>query len=106
MRRLGHGVEVTEKEKPRTVQQNALYWKWVEAIGNYVGYSRRQLHHMFKKHFLGMDRWQGRNGEWYEEPKSTTELNTKEFTEYLGKVEIYANQAGVMLPTKDYWGYE
>ena len=97
--------EVVIRPKKRSLDQNALYWKWLEIISNDTGYTKDELHDSFRQHFLGSEFKQSIFGDVYPELKSTTKLKKKEFTEYLNKVQVYAAQQGITLPTKQHYGW-
>lgn len=98
--------EVTIKpyKKSRTNNQNALYWKWLTIISEHTGYTQDELHEGMKRNFIGEDIGSDIFGNTYIRAKSTTNLTTKEFTEYMDKVNIFAANEGLVLPSPDYYG--
>ena len=38
----GAKVELTEKKESRTIDQNALYWLWLSAISQDIGYEKEE----------------------------------------------------------------
>ena len=73
-------VDIKRYRKPRTLNQNAYYWKCLEIAGESLGYNREELHDSFRAMFL-TDRSK-------EIPliRSSRLLTTSEFTIYLDKV--------------------
>lgn len=97
--------EVNIKEKKRSLSQNSLYWVYVGYISKHTGYTRDELHHSFKRCFLGEEAKIDIFDKPYISAKSTRGLKKDEFTEYMNKVQIYAAQQGIVLPTKMDLGY-
>lgn len=86
------------KEKiPRTLKANAYYWVAVVGIpAQHFGYSVEEMHEALKWLFLRK----------FEEGKpetvrSTTELSTVEFSEYVEKCRKWAAEEGLVIPDPD-----
>ena len=97
-------------QKARSLEQNALYWKWIEIIANESGYTKNELHSYFKYSFIAIPlfRLAGRDLIPYDigtflmklyevellqtfmSSVSTTSLKTNEFTIYLNEVAKFA----------------
>jgi hypothetical protein len=87
-------IKLAPYNKRRTIDQNKLYWVWLTLLEEETGQPKEDIHAYFKKQFLS--RVATINGKKETLIGSTTELSTKEFTEYLEKV---ANMAA--LPMED-----
>jgi hypothetical protein len=74
-------VEIKIKRKFRSVSQNSLYWYWLGVISDDTGYTTDELHGTFKSMFLTDHTRQ------IPLVRSTTALDTAEFTIYLSKIE-------------------
>ena len=106
-------VRIDQKQDDRTVAQNRLYWLQLNQLRKQTGNSADHLHFTFKRMFLA--RILARDDQGYaemckavkalktEQPDqyaviakqvtrltSTTVLNTKQFSEYLERIEDYA----------------
>jgi hypothetical protein len=94
-------VSVARKRKRRTLNQNALYWKWIGEVVDHVsdctGYEKDEVHEYFKQRFL--------------EPKAieidgfaakrytTTDCDTGEMAKYMDRIYRWASQElGLVLP--------
>jgi hypothetical protein len=92
-------AEIKVWRKVRTVPQNRLYWMWLRCITKEgeSGYTEEELHEYFKKRYLN---WREKEmfGDRLSITKSTTELTTKEFTEYLDKIQMQMGGEGISLP--------
>lgn len=99
-------IEVKEYNPKRSLNQNALLWKWYGIIGKEIGYTPEQLHDACKSKFLGRESKTTVFGEEYETLKSTAELNKKDFSDYMVKIEALAMQYDIKLPSPDYYGLE
>lgn len=76
---------VSEK---RTIKQNSYYWGvYLPLISDQTGDDIHSLHEHFKNMFLKRDQEGTALGEKIELYKSTTELTTKEFTEFINQIE-------------------
>lgn len=93
-------VVVERVKKSRSNAQNAYYWGVVlPEIATHTGHAAEELHEIFKAKYLKKRRlWRG--GE-ITTVKSTTELSTGEFAEYLSNVILEANELGVEVPPAD-----
>lgn len=97
-------VEIKKHNKKRSTDQNALYWSWLTIIGSDLGYSSEELHEALKAKILGVVERKTIFGNTVNEPRSTTTLTTKEFTDYLNAVQSFAMSLGITLPQPDYYG--
>lgn len=92
-------AEVKIWRKKRSLPQNKLYWAWLRCIAKdgETGYTEEELHEYFKKRFLN---WREKEifGDSISIVKSSTELNTKEFTDYLDKIHVLMAGIGIRLP--------
>jgi len=94
-----YSIKITQKRGKRSIDQNALYWMWLTCIEQETGNERNDLHEYFKRYILGAK----------EElifgkkvVKSTTILNTAEFTQYLEKIQQFANvELSITLPNPE-----
>lgn len=107
-------IEIREIKKKRTLDQNGLYWLWLTVVEKESGYTREELHCLFKAKFLRKDvpknliipktmeriNELAGNFEYYDYlpniidviSKSTTELDTKEFAKYLTEIQDFGSQ--------------
>ena len=93
----GLHVIVCKIPEKRSLSQNALYWSWLSIIARETGNDKEDLHFYFRQKFnlttifIGFDV--------VEVGKSTRNLTTQEFTEYLDKVKQFAlNELDINLP--------
>ena len=85
--------DVTAHRRKRSMSQNAYYWGVVVPIfGLEFGYTSEETHQTFRGLFLAYEK----NGEKF--TKSTTELTTVEFEDYLHKVRTFASEHGCIIP--------
>lgn len=118
-------VIIKSQSTKRSINQNALYWDWLKEVQNKIGQDKEDLHFEFKKKFLisilrrddegyaemchAITLLKKSESEQYEavangviRETSTTRLNTKQFTEYLGLIQAYASkELGVFLKSPD-----
>ena len=93
-----------EQKEIRTIPQNKLYRLWLTCISQETGNEVEDLHDYYKERYLEPEirevfgvthkRW------------TTTNLNTVQFSNYLGKIQIQANtelSIKLPLPEEQYW---
>src|SRR5574343_323449 len=90
-------IEIKEYKPKRTNLQNRYYWAIINFISSETGNDRISLHEYFKSQFLM------KIGDYVFNQKidyniSTTELNTKEFTEYIEKISVFISDFGLSIP--------
>lgn len=99
---LTKGLEVWFKKHKaqRSYQQNRLMWMWLDILSEETGHTPLDLHEILKVKFLGTET-RTLGGEQFVIAKSTTTLNTKEFTDYLEKMRDLGNTMEIRLPLPD-----
>ena len=92
--------------KKRSLDQNALYWKWLTIIHNETGQDLDDVHEILMRKFLEPRKvghlaraivTQNENGTPFE-TWSTKRLTTAQFSEYLEKILAWASDFGISLP--------
>lgn len=88
----GRSVEILihRKKKHRSVQQNRYYWLIVTMLSEHTGFTREELHQILKQRFLKTEKVHEDTGAIYEYTRSTTELTTIEYEDYLESVRRFA----------------
>ena len=97
---LGFGkiINISEAKEIRTLNQNRLYWLYMACIEQETGNDADDLHEYFKIKFLGLEAKQVLDGAVYR-GKSTTKLDTKQFTDYIEKIVRFAStELSIALP--------
>jgi len=89
---VGDLLECRNLSKSRTVEQNALYWVFLEFLEKETGNSKELMHEYFKSLFLKRQEViKTAEGEKFiEVVGSTTKLTKREFSEYFNKCINYA----------------
>ncbi len=97
-------IEIKQHRSSRSNAQNRLYWSWVKLIAKEAGYSKDEMHEIFKATFLGVYNltFAGRS---VPVAKSTSKLDVNQFTEYLKKIEEASEFFNVILPRPDDYRY-
>lgn len=101
---LDKAIEVTLSpyRNNRTNAQNRLMWAWLHELEDQTGNDAEALHVFFKARFLGVKDRVVFNMK-LKTTQTTTKLNTKEFTEYLKKIELLASENGYKLSQPHYY---
>jgi len=84
-------IEIGPYKPKRSVLQNRLYWEYMTQLGKHTGHTKDEMSLFFKWKFLGTDQAQI-YGQSFNEVRSTTDLNVKEFAEYLRNIEVFASE--------------
>jgi hypothetical protein len=82
-------IEVREAKDVRTNSQNRLWWKWMQILGDNLGYSKKEIHDIAKYKFLLKEEMI--DGEIHQSLKSTTTLTKSEFNKLTQEVFYWAN---------------
>ena len=84
-------IEIYKWQPVRSREQNKLYWSILTDIERESGQEKESLHEFFKSEFLKDCT------EKFGKIKSTTELNTIEFMEYIMKILKRAAEFGIVV---------
>jgi hypothetical protein len=94
-------VEVKEYKEDRTKAQNRLYWLVIGFMAKELGYTKEEMHFELGDAYLPKHKYTNKKGVERVFPKSTTQLSTKEFTEYLEKIYATGTKLNIVLPRTD-----
>ena len=84
-------VKIEKYRKKRSLNENRYYHGVVlRYISEATGFTGEEAHEVCKNRFLVYKKADKLNGEEFSVTKSTTELNTLEFEEYLEKIRMWA----------------
>jgi hypothetical protein len=96
-------VIVRRPRRSRTDQQNRWYWACVVGIpAEHFGYTVDEMHESFKYLFLRRPEEPGKPVTM----RSTTDLSTKGFTEYVEKCRQWCAEQNIVIPDPDQVDYE
>ncbi len=95
-------VEIKRKREKRSIDQNRLYWLWLNCIMDETGEHKDNLHEYFKQHYLGISEHMVFDKYQVIIARSTTGLDTKEMTDYLNRIQQFAGtELGIILPNPE-----
>ena len=97
----GEEIEIRIKVRTnnRTIEQNSLYWKWINIMSEETGFTKEEMHELIKYKFLKRTSINN-NGVEEVKLKSTTSLTVKEFTKLMDDVLYWSNNTlNINLPT-------
>jgi len=87
-------VVITKVKPIRSLDQNKLYWSWLNCIANEIGETKEYLHDYFRENYLGY-----KIGKLGTSVISTTELDSKQFTDYLENIRTFVrDELNIRLP--------
>ena len=88
----GKIIELSEKKKARTLNQNALFHLWVQVIADHIGYtSIDNCKRDIKRTLLGTKEDANRiTGEIQQVDYKTSEMTTSELSSFMDKMKIWA----------------
>jgi hypothetical protein len=93
-------VTVEPYKRNRSLEQNALYHKWVGIVASDTGDSHNAIHEWAKKEWLA-PRQIEIHGKVIEYMPSTTQLKTLGMSEYMNKFFAWAQTMGIILPSPE-----
>ena len=96
----GSLIEIREIKSKRSISQNALYWLYLTCIEVETGTDRNYLHEYFKEQFIEPKKINvlGKVLEF----RTTTNLDTKQFTDYLNRIVDFAlMELSISMPNPD-----
>jgi hypothetical protein len=103
---IKYTAEFKKFKKKRTLPQNRLYRLWLKVISEETGDDQDSLHRSYKEMFLPLEEIKTRVGTFLIR-RSTTKLDTREFTEYLENIRHHAlsflNIKKLPNPGDQYW---
>lgn len=105
----GKTIELSEKKKGRTLNQNALFHVWVQVIADHTGYtSLENCKRDIKRALLGTKEEASRfTGEVQQVDYKTSEMSKEELSSFMDKMKIWAQtELGCYLPYYGDPGYE
>lgn len=96
-------IEIKEAKEKRTLNQNSYYWVCLGIVGKHCGYTSDEMHELMKFKFLGVQEMSIKHtGEVLKSLKSTSKLNTLEFTAYIENIRNWSlNELDCYLPTPE-----
>lgn len=98
-------VTIAPYRKNRSLNQNALYHRWIGLIAHETGNGHDDTHEAMKAMFLP-PKFLTVGERTVEIRRSTTKLNTKEMHEFMTQVEAWsASELGIVLPRPEDMGY-
>jgi hypothetical protein len=91
-------VTVSQHSDSRSIKQNNYLWGIVyEAVAATTGFEPEEVHEIFKKKFLSYTKMYKSKS--YRFTKSTKELNTLGFSEYIEKIKMFsAKELSIYIP--------
>lgn len=94
-------VDIKMHRTVRTISQNRLYWLYVGIVADETGNDKDTIHQYCLQTFIGSNKHIVFGKEVFTSP-TTTELNTKQFTDYVEQVRAWAQtELGINLPDPD-----
>ncbi len=98
IKELSEGEElVITIAKKRSLNQNALFHKWVSILASEIGYDFDTMKVWLVCKFFGCKE-EEIDGKIYSIPVSTSKLNKKEFADGMTNMYLWASEQGFILP--------
>ncbi len=96
-----------KRRRTRNSEQNRRYWALLHAMSERIkpqgmAFSADQWHLWAKSRYLGADDVKLPSGKVLTIPKSTADLDTAAFGDYMTAVEAFANERGAFLEDEAY----
>lgn len=91
-------IIVQKKRYVRSIQQNRLWWLYMDILHKELGYSKEDMHELCKFRFLKRERVIESTGEVMEYLESTTRLSRTQFAETIYSLVQWAAEMNIILP--------
>ena len=100
-----HVVNIKLHKKKRSLPQNRLMWMWLHCIKDETGNSVDSLYQYFCSQYLP---WNGELvfGTEVHTIGGSSQLNTKEFTDFLDNIKVEMAEQGIYLPQPNDLGWD
>ena len=92
-------IKIVERNNNRTIDQNSLFWKWLDIISKETGYTKEETKELISYKFLRRER---QNEQGYTEVylKGTSTLTKKEFNDLMNTISYWSTTTlNITLPT-------
>lgn len=94
-------LKIREVEIQRTIEQNSLYWVWIDILASELGYQKNEMNQLIKYKFLKKD-VVNEKGQKEVRLMSTTTLSKKEFSQLMENIYFWANDTfNIVLPKNE-----
>ena len=87
--------------KPRSNNQNRYYRACVKLLSDFTGFSTEEVHKLCLRYFSTEYTKQTTGGKEHTFKKTTSQMDTKEMSEFITKVRQMGDSIGCYLPTAD-----
>lgn len=94
-------LKIREVEMQRTIEQNSLYWVWIDILASELGYQKNEMNQLIKYKFLKKD-VVNEKGQKEVRLMSTTTLSKKEFSQLMENIYFWSNDTfNIVLPKNE-----
>ena len=94
-------LKIREVEIQRTIEQNSLYWVWIDILASELGYQKNEMNQLIKYKFLKKD-VVNEKGQKAVRLMSTTTLSKKEFSQLMENIYFWSNDTfNIVLPKNE-----
>ncbi|HCR36338.1 TPA: hypothetical protein DIU22_04865 [Candidatus Woesebacteria bacterium] len=94
-------LTIEEKKYKRSLQQNAYYWAYLNLIEDETGNLAEDIHEIAKRKFLP-PRFISVKGQEYKLPATTSNLDKKDFGDYMDKISAWCE---IAIPNPEEWKF-
>lgn len=91
-------IIIQKKRYVRSIQQNRLWWLYIDILHKELGYSKEDMHEICKMKFLKREKVIESTGEVMEYLESTTRLSRTQFVETIDSLVQWAAEMNIILP--------
>jgi hypothetical protein len=91
-------IEVYKIKSSRSLEQNALYWKWIKVISEDLGYYPEELHEAFIEQFAPVYTARDLNGKPKQKRTRTSNMSVEQMGKYLDRISHFCAEHSIRLP--------
>ena len=91
-------LTVQKAKESRSLEQNALYWKWIGIISEDLGYYPEEMHEAFIEQFAPVYTARDLNGKPKQKRTRTSNMSVEQMGKYLDRISHFCAEHSIRLP--------
>ncbi len=91
-------IKIDGWKESRSLDQNSLFWVWMEIMGEYHGMTKYEMHDEMIEMFAPIYTRKTISGKPKQERMGTSKMNMKQMSEFMNHIDRFAAEWDVQLP--------
>lgn len=93
-----YAIVIKEWKSKRSLDQNALYWKWITIIGEELGYYKNEMHETFLDAYAPVQTIRDLEGKPKQKSVRSSQMTVKQMSDYMMQIEQFAAENNIAIP--------